>query len=193
MPKVVSEVERQRIKNTMHEKTIALIKKKGLKKVTVEDVCTAVNIGKGSFYSYYKSKEALFYEVIKNCEQSLFTKIMAAQDDGRESKERIHALFQEIYLAPDSIVFYTDPSDMDWLFRKLPVEYYEREKEKAINYFGLLISTLKIDPEKIDINVLSGLMDAIIYIATDNEKYNEEAKQSILDILIMTMADYLFQ
>ena len=193
MPKLVSDEERQRTKNTMHEKTIALIKKKGLKKVTVEDICVAVNIGKGSFYSYYKTKEALFYEVIKDSEQSSFEKIMAVHVDGREIKEKVRELFKEIYLAPDSIVLYLNPADMDWLIRKLPVEYYEREKKKVANNFEALISILKIDPEKIDINVLSGLMEAIGYIATDNEKYNEDAKQEILDILVMSVADYLFQ
>ena len=193
MPKVVSNEERQRTKNTMHEKTIALIKKKGLKKVTVEDVCAAVNIGKGSFYSYYKSKEALFYEVIKDSEQSMFAKITAVQENVGEPRERIRMLFREIYFAPDSIALYVNPADMDWLVRKLPAEYYEREKEKAINYFGLFMSTLNIDPERLDINVLSGLIEAITYIATDKERYNENAKQTILDILVMSVADYLFQ
>jgi Transcriptional regulator len=193
MPKVVSGEERQRTKNMMHEQTITLIKKKGLKKVTVEDVCTAVNIGKGSFYSYYKSKEALFYEVIKDNEKSMFAKITAAQNDGGEPKERIHVLFREIYLAPDSIALYVDPADMDWLIRKLPVEYYEREKAKAINHFELFMSALNIDSEKIDINVLSGLVEAITYIATDKDRYNEDAKQTILDILVRSVANYLFQ
>ena len=192
MPKMVSGEERLRIKNTMHEKTIELIKKRGLKKVTVEDVCAAVNIGKGTFYSYYKSKEDLLYEVVKACEQNAFAKITAALGDGAGFKERIHALFREVYLAPDSIVLYVKPADMDWLLRKMPAEYYEREEKKAVNYFGLFMTALKTDPEKIDIGVLSGMTEIITSAAVD-EKYSEKTKQTIMDILIMSLADYLLQ
>ena len=193
MPKVVSDEERQRTKKTMHEKTIALIKKKGLKKVTVEDICTAVNIGKGSFYSYYKSKETLFYEVLKENEQSLFAKITEAQTEGLGQKEKVSALFREIYLAPDSIVLYISSADIDWLIRKLPEEYFEREKEKAASYFGLFMSAMNIDPDKIDISVLSGLIETVAAVAVDKEKYSDESKQKILDILVMSVAGYLFE
>ena len=192
MPKVVSEEERQRVLHTMREKAISLIKKKGLKKVTVEDVCIAVNIGKGSFYTYYDSKEAFFYEILRISEQSLFERIMTPQKDELPSKEKACALFREIYLAPDSIALYISPDDIDWLLRKLPSEYYDREKAKSANYFELAVSTLKIDSGKADMNVLSGLMAAITYIATDKDRYGENAKEKILDILIAAMGDYLF-
>ena len=52
MPKIVSEKERKLIQEAIYEKTVRLIKDKGIRAVTVEDIVTAVGIGKGSFYTY---------------------------------------------------------------------------------------------------------------------------------------------
>ena len=60
------------IRETMYIKGVELIQQKGVKRVTVEDIAMAVNIGKGSFYSYYNSKEELLYAVIKKSEKKLF-------------------------------------------------------------------------------------------------------------------------
>lgn len=60
MPKTFSEQERSIIKKSMYSITSVLIRKKGLRQVTVEDVTKEANIAKGSFYSFYN--RCLFIE-----------------------------------------------------------------------------------------------------------------------------------
>lgn len=68
MPKIISEAEKQLTQDSIYEAGIALIRKKGMKHVTVDDIVNAVGIGKGSFYSYYPSIEELLYNIMKRAE-----------------------------------------------------------------------------------------------------------------------------
>ena len=63
MPKGFSDEEKNIIQKGLIEKGIELFSKFGLKKTNVEDLTNAVGIAKGSFYSFYNSKEELFLDV----------------------------------------------------------------------------------------------------------------------------------
>lgn len=48
-------------KRRIYNAAIALINEKGLKNVSIEDITTAANVAKGSFYTHFDSKEALVF------------------------------------------------------------------------------------------------------------------------------------
>jgi len=53
------------VKNLIFEKTLELFSQKGLTKTRINDITKALNLGKGTFYQYFKSKEDLFLECIE--------------------------------------------------------------------------------------------------------------------------------
>jgi|GEM_PF-6613484 len=53
MPKIVTEEEKNQLREAMYRETIRLIKIKGMKKITVEDIIHAVGIAKGTFYRIF--------------------------------------------------------------------------------------------------------------------------------------------
>jgi TetR/AcrR family acrAB operon transcriptional repressor len=61
MPKVISDEERELTRQALRRASIALIKSKGLRSVTVDQIAKTAGIAKGSFYFYYKTKEELLY------------------------------------------------------------------------------------------------------------------------------------
>ena len=64
MPKTFSENERIQIKNDLIKNATDCIKQYGMIKTTVEELVKRTNISKGSFYSFYKTKELLFWDVL---------------------------------------------------------------------------------------------------------------------------------
>ncbi|MGL5125165.1 MAG: TetR/AcrR family transcriptional regulator, partial [Fusobacteriaceae bacterium] len=51
-------------KNLIINSSKELILKKGYKKTSVENITSYANISKGSFYTYFKSKDLLLMEII---------------------------------------------------------------------------------------------------------------------------------
>ena len=69
MPKGFTTEEKEIIKNTLIEKGAELFGTYGLKKTNIEEITNAVGIAKGSFYSFYNSKEELFLDVLGQTEK----------------------------------------------------------------------------------------------------------------------------
>ncbi|MBN3524408.1 TetR/AcrR family transcriptional regulator [Paenibacillus apiarius] len=191
MPKIVTEHEKEMVREAMYTKGIELIRKKGVKRVTVEDITIATNIGKGSFYSYYNSKEELLYTIIKKNEQSMFERVEALLSEEIHVKEKIVRALKEIYLATDSIVLYVSPSDIEYLLRKLPEEAADWETVKSNDYFSRTLSLCGIDDSECEMDVLAYLMNALHYIGSTEMPFGDRGKKKALDILVHSIADYM--
>lgn len=191
MPKIVSEHEKEMVREAMYMKGIELIRQKGARRVTVEEITAATQIGKGSFYSYYKSKEELLYSIIKRSEKNMFERVEAILSETLPTKEKIIKALKEIYLAADSLVFYVSPADIEYLLRKLPAGTEDEEARKSNDYFIRTLSLCGIDPAKCDMDVLAFLMDALHFVGSTDRSGGEQGKKKALDILVHTIAEYM--
>ena len=64
MAKAFSKREKDAIRNAFLEKGKKLFSQYGLKKTSIDDFTKAVNVAKGTFYSFFESKEELFLEIL---------------------------------------------------------------------------------------------------------------------------------
>lgn len=188
MPKIVSEEERGLVKDAMYDATIGLIRKKGVRKVTVDDITEAVGISKGAFYMYYPSKEVCIYEVLKQNEKALFARMEEIMQQDLRDRERCAALIREVMLSQDSLILFLSPADLEILLRKLPAEYREREAKKSDDYFKRSLELLKVGNDNME--AVAMLTDCLSVVAS-NEMFSERGKQEALDVLVMAMADYI--
>ncbi|MCL6273650.1 TetR/AcrR family transcriptional regulator [Muricauda sp. 2012CJ35-5] len=76
-----------------------LIIQKGFNNVGLNEILSTVNIPKGSFYYYFKSKEDFGLQVIKNYgEESLKLLRSYLEDESKTPKERFMTFFRDIRL-----------------------------------------------------------------------------------------------
>lgn len=186
MPKIVTEEERKQVYNAIYNAAIDLIRQKGVRKVTVEDITAAVGIGKGAFYAYYPSKESCIYEVLKRNETELFSRMEEIMAQDLHDKERCVRFLKEVFLAPDSVML--SPADLEVLLRKLPPQYREREKKKSDDYFRRSLKLMKVGKKKME--AVAMLTDCLSGVAS-NQMFSEKGKQEALDVLILAIAEYL--
>ncbi|WP_336824929.1 TetR/AcrR family transcriptional regulator [Sporosarcina sp. USHLN248] len=191
MPKIISDQEKEHIKNAMYIKGIELIRKKGMKRVTVDDIAAAVQIAKGSFYSYYPSKEVFLYHIIKRNEQDLFDRTLEIGASSGHFKDKIKHALHEIYLAPDSLALHVQPSDLEYLQRKLPDPINRMEQDKSKTNFQRTLNYLGIEDNQCDYSVLANLMDGLHFIASNQNQYGEQGREQALSILVEAIAEYL--
>lgn len=188
MPKIVTDQERELIKEAIYEKTVKLIKEKGIKAVTVDDVVGAVGIGKGSFYSYYPSREACLFEVIKRCEREAFFRMEEVMSSVHSDKEGVIQLLKEIFTSQDSLFTSINQLDVEVLLRKLPPEYRAAENEKSENNLQKALQLMNLSEQRMEVVAL--LTDCLSYAAS-SLSYSQKGIEKSMNILINTIADYI--
>ena len=188
MSKIVSEEERALTKEAIYEKTVQLIRKKGLRAITVDDIVNAVGIGKGSFFTYYPSKEVCLYEAISQWEKKIFSKIEEIMTSVYSEKDKAVAVLKEIYIAEDSLMTVINQTDKEILLRKLPAEYREIETGKSENNFQKALQHMNLNNQQMEVIAL--LTDCLNLVAS-NKNFSHSGKKEALDVLINAMADLI--
>lgn len=76
MAKAYTIEEKENIKQRIKEIGMQMFKAKGLKKARIEELTKEVGISLGGFYTFYKNKEELFIELVKDIEDNMHNKIL---------------------------------------------------------------------------------------------------------------------
>lgn len=188
MPKFVSEDERKLTKEAIYEKTVNLIKEKGVRAVTVDDISGAVGIGKGSFYAYYPSKEICLFEAIMRCEREIFIRLEKMMASVHSDIDKTILLLKEIYTAEDGPMLALNPVDIEVLLRKLPAEYSEQWKTKSENNFQKSLQLMNLNHQQMEVVAL--LTDCLSFVAS-GKTYSKAGTNTALNLLIDAISCYL--
>jgi len=93
MPRISKDFDERR--SEFLEATKSLCYAHGYKKMSVQMLTEKVNVAKGTFYHYFKSKEDLLYQwVIHEIEQMLPAQIKIAEDSNMNGIEKLNKSFQ---------------------------------------------------------------------------------------------------
>lgn len=192
MPKAFSEHERKRIKAEMMQNGSKLIRQKGIRQVRIDDIAKATNIAKGSFYSFYKSQEVFFYDVIRAEEAEILKQvyqILSLPD--LDVKAKMRKVFREMFLQEDCIVYHLSDEDISYIIRKLPPEIMAIEENRGIGILGEIFTLLEyeVTPEAID--VVSAMTDSLRYIASTENFITEKGRQAMLNLMVNSYSDYV--
>ena len=188
MPKIISEYERERTHEAIvHHTRQLIIAKKGIRDVTVDDIARAVGIAKGSFYSYFKSKEECFYQVLETTVADVYQQIALIKQEKLSTKEKVEKFVREVYLTETRVDYYFNTTDVEALFRKLPPEYSKREA----NFIGdgLIADIMEMmGMERVHAEAFYKLLECIEFASVS--AISEQAKEEVLDTLILSLAEY---
>ena len=190
MPKIISDYERKRTQEAIirHTKQL-IIAKKGAKDVTVDDIVSSVGLAKGSFYSYFRSKEECLYQVIETALADVYRQVELIKEEKLSTKEKAVKFVREVYLAEDRVTYYFTTTDIEVLFRKLPPEYSEGEQ----NFIGagLIANIMRlVDIDKNQAETFYMLLECIEF-ASAKCTSSKQAKEEALNVLILSLAEYV--
>lgn len=193
MPKILREADRQEIKDKMFHNTVKLVQKKGLANVTVEDITTACDMGKGSFYRHYPSKEVCLYETVRRCEKELFEKLKEYQQEPLTKKQQIIDIFKDIYLSPDGVILFVSKDEFeDMVKKKLPPEYLQHSFLSTKGYYDKLLQSFHLSKRKFNFVTWVFLVNCLHLVAS-NRQVPEKEKAESIDILLNGIAEYVLQ
>ena len=191
MPKCYSDQEREYIRKRLKEEAAACMGLYGIRRTTVDEIVKRVNIPKGTFYLFYKSKELLLFEVIQEQHELVNQKLYQAISDmaGTEfSAEKITDVIFEFYKMTENMLVLKqlDASEVELLVRKLPREVVEEHLQDDTDTIEKMFSLLPVKKE-VDIKVISAAFHAIYYATLHKKEIGEEQYDQALWTLIHGM------
>ena len=80
--KVNADESSKNMRNLIFEKALELFSRNGVEKTKISDIADALNLGKGTIYLYFRSKEELFLECIER-----FPEIILSKDNWEEIRK----------------------------------------------------------------------------------------------------------
>ncbi|MFX1389306.1 MAG: TetR/AcrR family transcriptional regulator [Promethearchaeota archaeon] len=200
MPKAFTNEEKKIIKNSLVEKGAELFGSYGLKRTNIEDLTNAVGIAKGSFYSFYNSKEELFLDVLGQAEEEIIKKVRHLLKKMKEDPKGTFKEFLHVHInAPKEnpiIQQIANKKVRDYLVRKLHNNPKLEQKLQTYEYLPQIIEMwqkqgliINKDPE-----ILAGILKSIFTIGLDDETkeyIGREKFPEIIENLINIIVEYM--
>lgn len=188
MPKSYSEQEREYIRKRLKEEAAKCLARYGVRRTTVDEIVKRVNIPKGTFYLFYKSKELLLFEVIQEQQENVNRELYQAISDmaAREfSAEKLTDVIFEFYKMTEKmpILKLLDVGEVELLVRKLPREIVEEHFRDDTDTIEKMFTLLPVKKEA-DIKVISAAFHAIYFATLHKAEIGEEQYDEALRALI---------
>lgn len=171
MAKHFSKAEREIIDQRLKEAAIEIFTEKGVRTVSINDLCKRVGVSNRSFYSFYESKYDLLLTLAEAYEKDRFLKIIEFTETFvGKSSDYVGELFDRIYdnYADGPIMeIITRPREFEKFMQKVTAERWEkfhafgkREYYNKLTNIGLERKLFR----PIDSNVLSELVSLLAQI-----------------------------
>ena len=188
MPKCYSDQEREYIKKRLKEEAAACMGQFGIRRTTVDELVKRVNIPKGTFYLFYKSKELLLFDVIQEqhelVNQKLYQAISEAADQSFSAEKLTDMIFEFYKMTEEMPIFrLMDSQEIELLVRKLPREVVEAHLQDDTDTIQKMFALLPVKKE-VDVKVMSAAFHAIYYATLHKKEIGEEEYDQALRMLI---------
>lgn len=188
VPKSYSEQEKEYIRKRLKEEAAKCLAKYGVRRTTVDEIVKRVNIPKGTFYLFYKSKELLLFDVIQeqqeNVTRELYQSISGIADTEFSAEKLTDVIFGFYKMTEKMLILkMLDVNEVELLARKLPREIVEEHFQDDTDTIEKIFALLPVKKE-VDIKVVSAAFHAIYFATLHKAEIGEEEYDEALRILI---------
>lgn len=193
MPKVFNEQERERIREQLIEKGRELFSRQGLRGTSIRDLTRAVGIAQGTFYSFYRSKEELYFDILELEEQGRDAIVSEFIDSSLSTESAIQQLIKAAlhFMSESPIIrrlYETDEYEL--LRRRLPKDRFERHVQKDTEALLEFIERWQKSGELVmsDPSVIAGLFRGIIVMSLHKEEIGRDVYPDVMALLANVIA-----
>lgn len=193
MSKAFSNTEREKVRTKLKEAALACLDKYGIKKSSVDQLVKLAGISKGSFYSFYPSKEIFLFEVITEYHDAIqqFTieqiYLLPAVPNYRDFAEVLYRSYKQ--MDGSFLMRLMSDGEMEYLMRKLPedvIKNHHLHDDEALN---LILSIIPFSSPKLIPEFSAGLR-AIFLTLTHKREIGLEHYDKVLMNLLISFCKY---
>ena len=195
MPRALTEEERARVRQRLQEKGEVRFLRMGLVKATISELAKDAGIGKGSFYSFYDSKEALFLDISAKREEAFQQELaqrLGKLTTGREAlRELLNAPAEKLGKHP-FLKQLLEPTVVAALLVKIPSSVLMEAQDKDRLFFTSLIQDWKergwlrndVKPEAV-----FSTLAAMFVLALHQEAIGEDTSTTARTVMVEALCD----
>ncbi len=191
MPKSYSDQEREYIRKRLKEEAAQCLARYGVRRTTVDEIVKRVNIPKGTFYLFYKSKELLLFEVIQEQQEDVNRRLyqtISGIAPAELTADRLTDVIFGFYKMTEEMLILKmlDVGEVELLARKLPREIVEEHFQDDTDTIERMLALLPVRKEA-DVKVISAAFHAIYFATLHKAEIGEEQYDEALRTLIYGM------
>lgn len=188
MPKSYSEQEREYIQKRLKEEAAKCLAQYGVRRTTVDEIVKRVNIPKGTFYLFYKSKELLLFETIQEQHELVNRELYQALSNLARQEvtaENLTDVIFNFYKMTEEmpILKLLDLGEVELLTRKLPRETVTAHLQDDTDTIEKMFALLPVGKE-VDLKVMSAVFHAIYYATLHKTEIGVKEYDAALRTLI---------
>lgn len=188
MPKSYSEQEREYIRKRLKEEAAICLARYGVRHTTVDEIVKRVNIPKGTFYLFYKSKELLLFEVIQEQQEEVNRELYQAISEiagSSFSADRLTDVIFGFYKKTEEMLILKllDVGEVELLARRLPREVVEGHFQDDTDTIEKMLALFPVKKE-VDTKAVSAAFHAIYFATLHKAEIGEEQYDAALRMLI---------
>jgi AcrR family transcriptional regulator len=177
MPRAFSPSEKTAIRGALLERGRALFARYGLRHTSIQQLTRAVGISQGSFYAFYPSKEALFFEILEAEEQELARGLLARLESGGLGRERLMELLRsgiDAYRTSPFLGGLLRSREYEHLRRSIPEQRMRRHVESEEGLAAEVIRRLRPDGRSSDLDSkrIVGVLQAIFLVQVHEDEFD---------------------
>lgn len=179
MPKIYSETEKKNIRDALRREAGKCLHQYGVRKTTVDELVRRVAIPKGTFYLFYPSKEALFFDLLESFyaeTEETYPEMLQEIDENHivtSLTDIFYTIIMRFYHA--GLYWFLDGAELELVLRRLPEGTMERITKIESNVIHELFSYFAIEDED-DIRAFTASYDALFHLLLEAESIPEMEK-----------------
>ncbi|EIS9438977.1 TetR/AcrR family transcriptional regulator [Clostridioides difficile] len=192
MAKSFTEIEKDNIRKRLISECEINWSKYGYKKTNIDELCSKSGIAKGSFYTFFDSKEKLFFEVLNGIQNRLISSVDEILSN-MPPKEGFAKSLKMLYRLYDKNPFLYSPTNTDYitLLNKIPKEMLSQLEYSNVQSFYSLIERhnlkLKIEKEKA-FGVCNALLSSLLLKEDIGYDYIE-----VFDFMVDNLVEHILE
>lgn len=192
MPAIFSERDKGELYERMIAEGCRLVREKGIRKLRVEDVTRAVGIAKGTFYSFFPSKERFVYAMMTEGRQDAMDLLEGLQKEhGRLGRDEFRQWLQDMWRSERNVYRMVKLDDYQWLMEHLEPEA-SFDPAKDMRVMGAIAELLEGVRPDCDWRVFANLQKALALALLGRANLHPDALEKMVDALIDAMLDEVF-
>ena len=178
--------EKEVIRKKLHKAAKDCLQRYGVRKTTVDQMVAMSDISKGSFYSFYSSKEMLFFRVLEEYQIDIMNRLeeQLEQENQINANQFVQLLYDFYQDFRYSFVFTIFKNhEMELLIRKLSKEVITTHHLLDDRMAEKIVSRINIR-ETVSVEIVSALFRTIAMSILHIEEIGEKQFDTILKLLI---------
>lgn len=192
MPAIFSERDKGELYDRMIAQGCRLVREKGIRKLRVEDVTRAVGIAKGTFYSFFPSKERFVYAMMTEGRQDLMDLLdRQVAEHGSLGREELRLWLRAMWCSERNIYRTVTLQDYEWLMARLsPEASFDPDKDSQV----MEAIAQRLDNVRPDCDwlVFANLQKTLALVLLGRAFMHADALEATVDALIEAMLDEVF-